>query len=197
MILRPEAGFELALRLKQNGVPLGQLFAFLSGLYFRGKLVYATTFADPPPFCPGVFVITPCCGLMHHEALVTADDLRLFAATDIHKDVAAYTLPFSQDARKITGRIQQETDVILLGSVATDKYLKVLLDSFGHRLKFPIEFTGRGDMSRGGLLLRHASDRQELEYIRVEGANLRGKKPPRLQPRPYRKRNDPDDKGPA
>jgi hypothetical protein len=41
--------------------------------------------------------------------------------------------------------------VALLGSIATDKNLSVLTDVLGRRLRFPREFVGRGDVSRGGL----------------------------------------------
>lgn len=49
MLLRPQAGFDLARRLGEEGIPSGELFTFLSNLYFRGKLAYASAFADPPP----------------------------------------------------------------------------------------------------------------------------------------------------
>ncbi|MGC4085738.1 MAG: hypothetical protein QM736_27330 [Vicinamibacterales bacterium] len=49
MVLSPRAAFDLAHRLRsQQGVPLGELFAFVSGLYFRGKLTYARRFAASP-----------------------------------------------------------------------------------------------------------------------------------------------------
>lgn len=187
MVLRPEARFDLARRLRGRGVPLGELFTFLSGLYFRGKLAYASVFADSPPSCPGVLVITPCCGLMSPDVPITADDLRLFAATDIRKDIDTYALPLSRDARRLVECSGPETEVILLGSIATDKYVRLLLACFGPRLKFPRDFIGRGDMSRGGLMLRRAAVREELDYTPVEGAVLHGKRPPKLEPRRYRR----------
>ena len=45
LLLRDEACFDLALRLRGEGAPLGEVFSFLSGLYFRGKLAYARAFA--------------------------------------------------------------------------------------------------------------------------------------------------------
>ena len=53
---------------------------------------------------------------------------------------------------------------------------------FGERLRFPIDFVGRGDMSRGGLLLRKASEGVELPYEAVLGAVLHGARPPKLPP---------------
>ncbi len=194
MCLRKGAGFETARKLRGEGVPLGELFTFLSGLYFRGKLAYASVFACPPESCPGIFVITPCRGLLAPGALITAADLRRFGSTEIGEEVAAYMEPFSMDVRHLAKSVESDTEVILLGSIATHKYLKVLLKWFGSRLKFPREFVGRGDMSRGGLLLRSAHDRLELEYISVEGAVLHGKKPPKMTPRRYPKADSPKNK---
>jgi hypothetical protein len=185
MVLRRQARFDLALRLRDKGVPLGELFTFLSGLYFRGKIAYATAFADPPPSCPGVLVITPCRGLVPPETRISAADLRVFAATEIGEDIEEYIRPLSRDARRLARRAGPETEIILLGSIATGKYLNVLLHSFGSRLRFPRDFVARGDMSRGGLLLRRAEDKEELEYIPAQGAVLHGKKPPKLPPRRY------------
>lgn len=185
MVLRRPARFDLARRLRGEGVSLGDLFSFLSGLYFRGKLAYAKAFADPPPSCPGILVITPCRGLLPPETLIRADDLRVFAATGIGEDVKAYARPLSRDARRLARCAGPETEIVLLGSIATGKYLNILLEWFGSRLRFPRDFVARGDMSRGGLLLRRAEDREELEYIPVQGAVLHGKKPPKLPPRRY------------
>ena len=71
---------------------------------------------------------------------------------------------------------------MLLGSIATGKYVDVIERHLGGRLRFPAEFVGRGDMSRGGLMLRCAQRRQPLEYIPIAGATRRGRRPPRLEP---------------
>jgi hypothetical protein len=76
--------------------------------------------------------------------------------------------------------IAAEDRVVLLGSVATDKYVGPLLDVFGDRLLFPATFAGRGDMSRGGLLLRCARTGVQLDCVAVRGAVRHGPKPPRL-----------------
>ncbi|MBV9081410.1 MAG: hypothetical protein JOZ62_01940, partial [Acidobacteriaceae bacterium] len=70
---------------------------------------------------------------------------------------------------------------VLLGSVASAKYTEPLLKVFGERLVFPIDFVGRGDMSRGGLMLRCARSGTELPYVPVHGAVLHGARPPRLK----------------
>ena len=73
-------------------------------------------------------------------------------------------------------------DVVLLGSIASDKYVAPLLDALGDRLLFPREFIGRGDMSRGGLMLRCVSEGRELAYVRLAGAVRHGVRPARLLP---------------
>jgi hypothetical protein len=71
---------------------------------------------------------------------------------------------------------------VLLGSIATGKYADILMEAMGERLVFPREFVGRGDMSRGGLLLRQVREGRELEYIPVAGAVRHGQRPPKLAP---------------
>lgn len=186
MILSDRAQFELARKLRdKQGAPIAEVFTFLSGLYFRGKIAYATRFALPPRGIPGVFVITPTRGLVDAGTHIRLDDLREFATVDIHKDDPRYRAPIERDARVLRRKLPLQSEIILLGSIATGKYVNVLLASFGERLRFPIDFVGRGDMSRGGLMLRCAVDRQELSYIAVAGAVVNGKRPPKLAPRRY------------
>jgi hypothetical protein len=184
MILRDQAQFELARKLRsRNGAPIAEVFTFLSGLYFRGKIAYATAFARPPRGTPGVLVITPTRGLIDAQTRIRLDDLREFAEVDIREDDPRYRLPIERDARRLAGKLPTLSEVILLGSIATAKYVDVLLANFGQRLGFPADFVGRGDMSRGGLMLRCVTDRQELSYIPVAGAIVNGKRPPKLAPR--------------
>jgi hypothetical protein len=56
---------------------------------------------------------------------------------------------------------------VLLGSVATGKYLDILAPIFGTRLRVPAEFVGLGDMARGGLLLRCVRENRQLNYVEV------------------------------
>ena len=183
------ARFALAEQLRSpHGAQLGDLFAFVSGLYFRGKLAYARRFAavaDPgnPVVGGGVHVITPTAGLRSPDTPVTASALRAFADGDVHQDNAAYRVPLERSAGALAREIGGESDVVLLGSIASPKYTQPLIDVLGSRLVFPSTFVGRGDMSRGGVLLRAVREGQELEYIPVSGAVLRGTRPPKL-PRP-------------
>jgi hypothetical protein len=114
--------------------------------------------------------------------LVTPKALRAFAGSDVHPDNSAYRRPLEQSARALLREIGPDSEVVLLGSVASPKYVEVLRQIFGDRLAFPIDFVGRGDMSRGGLLLRHARDGVELPYGPVIGATLHGPRPPKLPP---------------
>jgi hypothetical protein len=188
MVMRPAAGFDLARRLRSAaGAPLGEVFSFMSGLYFRGKLAYARAFAAPPdPACPqtgeGVFVITPGAGLTRPSTLVTIADLRRFAGVSIDHDEPRYRRPLTNAGRELASRLGPECEVVLLGSVASAKYAEVLTPVFGTRLKFPPAFVGRGDMSRGGLLLRAAAAGHELDYVALAGAVVHGPRPPKLAP---------------
>jgi len=186
MILRDQAQFPLARQLRRkSGAPVADVFTFLSGLYFRGKIAYANAFARPARGTSGVLVITPTRGLIDSRTRIHLDDLREFAEIDIHEDDPRYRMPIERDARNLATKLPAQSEVILLGSIATGKYVDVLLANFGQRLRFPADFVGRGDMSRGGLMLRCATDLQELSYLPVAGAIVNGKRPPKLTPRRY------------
>ena len=188
MILRDQAQFPLARKLRaKSGAPVADVFTFLSGLYFRGKIAYANAFAHPARGMPGVLVITPTRGLIDARTRICLDDLREFAEVDIHEQDPRYRMPIERDACLLATKLPASSEVVLLGSIATGKYVDVLLANFGERLRFPADFVGRGDMSRGGLMLRCAADRRELSYIPVAGAVVNGKRPPKLTPRRYAK----------
>jgi len=188
LIFNPRAGFPLARRLHQGeAVPLLEIFTFLSGLYFRGKIAYARVYARPPRGLPGVLIITTNRGLIPAETPITLQELRAFAGVEIHHADIRYREPMERDARILAGRLPRTGEVVLLGSIGTRKYVDVLLGEFGERLKFPNDFVGRGDMSRGALLLRSAADGPELQYALVAGAIRHGIRPPRLTPRNWTK----------
>ena len=188
LMTSPQARFALAEQLRSpDGAPLGDVFSFVSGLYFRGKLAYARRVATPPdPDDPvtagGVLVITPNAGLRAADTIVTLDSFRAFANVDIDCQNAAYRLPLEQGARAVLEAVGPECEVVLLGSIASGKYVDLLLPIFGERLLFPADFVGRGDMSRGGLMLRCVTAGVELEYGPLAGAIRRGSRPPKLTP---------------
>jgi hypothetical protein len=182
LLLRPGGRFPLARGLdEKEGLALGEVFSFISALYFRGKLTYATAFAqltrEPAP----VLVITTDRGLRPPEERVRRKDLARFSRIDIAAEDRRFLNPLLRDARALDASLGANGEVVLLGSIATGKYVDPLLSVFGPRLVFPVAFVGRGDMSRGGLLLRSARAGTELEYASVAGAVRHGVRPPRLQ----------------
>jgi hypothetical protein len=189
MLLSPGAEFPVAVDLRQpDGARLGEVFAFLSGLYFRGKLAYARAFAradnasTPASRVAPIRIITTNRGLLTPEDRVRPRDLAEFANVDLSSGGEQFELPLRRDAQQIAEGVAPDVSIVLLGSIATNKYVGPLLNVFGDRLVFPREFVGRGDMSRGGLMLRHVLEGRELEYIPVASAVRHGKRPPRLAP---------------
>lgn len=182
MLLNPAASFSLAERLRSDdGASLGEVFSFLSGLYFRGKLAYATRFGRLPGDLLSSFVITTDRGLVSPTTPVRHSDLLAFADVDIASGDERYHAPLRRDIRDLAARIPRDAEVVLLGSIATGKYVDVMAETFAERLVFPSDFVGRGDMSRGGLLLRCVAEDHELEYQPVVGAVRHGKRPPKLE----------------
>jgi hypothetical protein len=167
----------LAERLRSpGGAALGDVFTFFSSLYFRGKLTYARRFAAPHD----IHIITPTSGLQTPDTFVTYAEILEFARGDIDAANASYRTPLERSAAALLREIGTSRDVVLLGSIASPKYVGVLGGIFGERLRFPVDFVGRGDMSRGGLLLRKVSEGVELDYVAVAGAVRHGPLPPRL-----------------
>jgi hypothetical protein len=186
LILGESAQLPLAERLRNGGVALGEVFSFISGLYFRGKLAYARAYADPPPGVPGVLVITPCKGLVWSDKVVTLEELRELSSVPVAATESRYRIPLERDAQLLCAAMGQDCEAVLLGSVATPKYVEPLLCQFGARLMFPAEFVGRGEMSRGSLLLRCVREGIQLHYARVAEAELQGRRPAKRPPLPRR-----------
>ena len=182
-LFNDDATFDLARRVRApGGVPLADVFSFVSGLYFRGKVAYARAFGRPPAGLSGAMVITTDRGLLPADTTVTLADLRDMGCVDIDTGERRYRRPLARDVKALA-MADAGCEFVLLGSVATGKYVDVLLETLGERLLFPAEFVGRGDMSRGGLMLRRAEERRELAYVPVAGAVRHGTRPPRLEPR--------------
>ena len=179
-LLARGADFALARRVRDGGAPIGEVFSFVSSLYFRGKLGYADRFAAPPRGCPGVLVITAGRGLLHPDTVVTLGDLRAFSRVPIDAGEPRYVEPLRAAAEDLRARAPRDTEIVLLGSIATAKYVDVLGAVFGRSLLFPRDFVGRGDMSRGGMLLRSAAAGVELDYASVDGSVRRGRRAVKL-----------------
>jgi hypothetical protein len=177
--MKPDSQLPLAQQLRAGTLELGVAFAFFSGLYFRGKLAYSQRFAPPD----GALIITPTRGLMSPRERVTPDLIREFAGVDVSADDLRYRGPLERDVRLLARDLPAGEKVVLLGSVSSGKYVDVLLPLLGSRLHFPTEFIGRGDMSRGGLLLRCVDAGTELDYAPLAaGVRPRGPRPPKLDP---------------
>ena len=173
-LLNPDSQSELALRLRESGAPLGEVYESISSLYFRGKLQYAEYFQCPPPGVAGVHVVTGA-GLMLPETVVSIDQFRRLSAIAIDADNPDYRLPLHRDLCRLREVANSETKVILLGSIATSKYITPLLSVFGEQLFFPRDFVGRGDMSRGSLLLKCYSSGSPLTYLSAADLTLNRK----------------------
>ena len=181
MLVREEAGFDLAQRLRQGAATIGEVYTFISGLYFRGKITYAEAFRAGPPGFPSVLVIVPGIGLVPPETVVGIEQMRAIAGIPVDEDNRIYRDALLRSARLLDQHAGPACSYVLLGSVASGKYTSPLLEIFGERLLFPGDFVGRGDMSRGGLMLRCAHSGIELSYIPVHGAQRHGARPPRLE----------------
>ena len=185
LLLRQSAVFPIAAALRtREGHPIGDVFAFVSGLYFRGKLAYANAFARAPVGAAlmgrGALVITQNRGLMPVDTRICLEHLESFAETNIQPDEPAFRRPLERDARVLADALGPDGEVVLLGSIASAKYVDALVAVFRERLLFPTDFVGRGDMSRGGLLLRAVDANRELVYAPVHGAVRRGTRPAKL-----------------
>lgn len=181
MLVREQAEFDLARRLRQDRATIGEVYAFISGLYFRGKVAYTSAFGAPPQGLPAAAVIVPGIGLVPPDTCIGMDQLRAISKVEIHEENNAYRDPLMRDAAQLERQAGSECSYVLLGSIATEKYTRPLLEIFRQRLLFPEAFVGRGDMSRGGLMLRAARSLTELNYIPVENAVRHGARPPKLE----------------
>lgn len=175
-LMREGSDLAVARRLAAGTLTLGEAFSFMSGLYFRGKLAYARCFGQ-------ALVITPTRGLQSPDLTVTANTLREFATVDVKADDNRYRQPLDRDLQQLAVALPVDARLVLLGSIATGKYIDALTAVFGPRLHYPSAFVGRGDMSRGGLMLRSVAAKVELDYTPLApDVSRHGTRPPRLEP---------------
>lgn len=170
-LFHPKSQSSLAQRLHCTGAPVGEIFSFISGLYFRGKLAYANAFADagyPEPH--PILIITSTHGLLPPHVSLNFHDLREMAEVPIHTRSQRYRSCFERDLRPLAAALDTHDRIVLLGSVATPKYLEPMLNILQHRLVIPAAFVGIGDMSRGALLLRSVREGKQLDYVRPDAS---------------------------
>lgn len=190
LITSAKAEFQLAVQLREQGLPVAEVFSFISGLYFRGKIAYANAFGEASSTAPSAYVIMAGRGLMPSYTVVTQSDLRKLSTVPIDHRDPRFRGPLERDARALSETVGPDCQIVLLGSIATPKYVEPLLGVFGERLLFPSEFVGRGDMSRGGLMLRCARENIQLTYVPVATAERHGRRPPKLpKPTPRKARS--------
>jgi hypothetical protein len=159
----------VAARLRSTeGAPIGEVFTFMSALYFRGKLAYASAFAKPPAGWDGIQVIVPGRGLCAASTTIKLPDLEEIASVEVDLEDQRYLKPLARDAGRLATKLRPTDSVVLLGSVATPKYLQPLKAVLGSRLHYPEAFVGLGDMSRGSLMLRCAAEGRELAYVKPD-----------------------------
>lgn len=172
----PRASFATALRFQSpEGVAIGDAFEFMSSLYFRGKLAYARRFAVPSPLIggDGIFVITSGFGLVPQNWPLTIERMKRMQKIDIDVVTRNYTKPLKEHAQLLARALEDDAQVVLLGSVATGKYVDILRPILGDKLRFPAHFAGLGDMARGGLMLRAAREGRELPYTTLDAPRHR------------------------
>src|SRR5712691_3482271 len=166
----PRANFDAAQMYRSGeGVPIGLAFAFMSALYFRGKIAYALQFAA----LEDILVIAPGFGLVPPDWRITPERMKVLSKTEVDVRKRNYRKPLERDALRLAETLDADAQVVLLGSVASGKYVDILWPIFGERLLFPAIFAGLGDMSRGGLLLRAARANRELEYTSLSAPRRR------------------------
>ena len=174
----PRATFDVAVRYRSpEGVAIGDAMAFMSALYFRGKIAYARQFAKPASNLEGsgIYIIAPGFGLVPPEWAITPERMKKLRVTPVDIAKRSYTRPLREHASNMAGALAAEpdADVVLLGSVASGKYVDILWPLFGEKLRFPLAFAGLGDMARGGLMLRTARAGRELEYTTLDAPRHR------------------------
>jgi hypothetical protein len=173
LLFSPDARFELARRLRSEGATVGDVFTFVSGLYFRGKRAYAERFGHAPGR-PGAYVMTAGGGLCTLDERVSLGRLEGWRHTSVSEHNPHFTAPLVRQVCELAHTLEPEARFVLLGSVASRKYVAPLVEALGPRLLFPARLAGLGDMSRGSLLLRCVSANEELEYASIQAPLTKG-----------------------
>jgi hypothetical protein len=93
LLLNGNSEFEMAQRIRRQGAPLGELFSFISSLYFRGKLAYAEAFSQSLTGFPSTLIMTSSRGLLPPQTVIRLDDLVEMSGVPIDPADARYREP--------------------------------------------------------------------------------------------------------
>lgn len=167
---RKGASGALALGYQAGELAIDEAFAYISALYFRGKVAYAREFGSGRGEVSGAQIIVPGFGLVPFGWVLDAERMKKLRRTSVDAATPAYRKPLERSVRALASELRGDDRVVLLGSLATGKYLDVLVPLLGERLMYPALFAGTGDMRRGALMLRAAAARAELAYEPVVAA---------------------------
>ena len=178
-MMSPRATFSAAIAYRSaEGVTIEDAFSFMSALYFRGKIAYAKRFAAPPDGVDGgVYVIAPGCGLVPPSWRITIETMKKLRKTEVEVKNRSYRQTLTSGAKALAAKLTPDTRVVLLGSIATGKYVDLLWPVFGAQFAFPLSFVGIGDMSRGSIMLNAARSGVELEYSTLDIERRRKRTP--------------------
>ncbi len=135
-LLHSTAPSELAVRLRQSGVRLGDVYQHISSLYFRGKLSTHQVSAIPLSRLRACRYITGT-GLMLPETLIRFDEFRQLSAISIDASNERYRQSLIADLMRLREMAGVHVDIILLGSIATSKYVDPIANVFGERVLVP------------------------------------------------------------
>jgi hypothetical protein len=177
MLLSQKSQFELAHRLRTKGITLGEAYSFMSSLYFRGKLAYATAFASQIHNLLSIQIITPSRGLLPPRTTLSLADFLDLGVERILEKNPRYRDPLERDLRKLSESLGEDGKVIFLGSLGTKRYIPLLKEILGHRILVPRDFLGMGNMRRGAVLLRCVREHCQLTYVTLASAEELMRKP--------------------
>ena len=107
------AKFAAAMQYRtEAGVEVADAFAFMSALYFRGKIAYARQFAVPSALIGGngIFVITSGYGLVPPDWRLTEERMKRMRRIDIDADARNYTKPLREHAQLIAVKDYLDSD---------------------------------------------------------------------------------------
>ena len=160
-LLDEESSSDLARRLRsEEGAGIAEVFSHISTLYFRGKVTYSRHFAGEL----GTRIIVPGFGLVAPDWRLDLERARRISECPVDPSRSDYREPLERDIRELAENESAPERVVFLGSLATRKYLDVLVPLLGSKLHYPTVFLGCGDMRRGSLLLKATEADAELDY---------------------------------